>query len=148
MGTSATAVSATSPVVETSAAVISAAETSAEAATSRRSGQLLAAGHLSLHDLAHELDHAGIAAHPQVTPFVSGSPVLQVALRNQLVELRAADRDVDARVGRRLLGDLRAGELHSPDRHVSPMCAQLEPDDELQVLERRHFGRELCDCLV
>src|SRR4051794_22086946 len=133
---------------ETSAAVIAAAATSEAAeATSSPLGELLAARHLPLHDLADEADHAFITRDAHMAALVGGGPLLQVPLRHELVELRAADRDVDARIRGRILGDLRTGQLDTPDRDIAALRAQLEADHELEVLQRRYFGREVFDCL-
>jgi hypothetical protein len=65
--------------------------------------------------------------------------VLQLALIGKLVEVGPGNRDVDASVAARFLGDLRAGQLDAPDRSIAALRAQLEPHDQLHLLERRHL---------
>src|SRR4051794_21465740 len=160
MATSAMAASAISAATAAaiSAAAISGAGTSAVEATSRqrslsrcepsRLSQLLPARHLALHDLPDEPDHTRVAANADLTAPIRVRPVLEAPLRHELVELRATYRDVHARVGGGPLRDLRPGRPPPPNRHVAAVRAQLEPQHELQVLQRRHLRGEAFECLA
>ena len=96
---------------------------------------------LALDDVDDQLHHLidpgglGVAVGERL------APVAHVALRRQLVEVRARDRERHLRVRRDVLGHLRSGHLDPVELHVAA-ATQLEPGDELQRLERRHLVEE------
>src|SRR5215207_10401342 len=102
---------------------------------------------LALDHVADQLRDGRVAAHAHVPVVVGVHPVLQAPLRGELVEVRARDRDVDARVARGVLVDLRPGNLHAPDWHIAA-GAQLEPDYELQLPQSRHLVLEVLHGLL
>src|SRR6185312_17557621 len=80
----------------------------AEAEASARARQL------PLYDVADELHDGAVARDADRAAVKRVHPVPQSAVDRQAVELGAIDRHVDARVARRVLRDLRAGDLHAP----------------------------------
>jgi hypothetical protein len=75
------------------------------------------------------------------------APIAHAAVLDELVEVRARDGDSDTLVAAHVLGDLRAGHLDAVELYVAA-AAQLEPDDELEVVERRHLVLEALDALL
>ena len=63
------------------------------------------------------------------------------ALLGELVEDRARHRELHARVGRDVLGHLGPGHIHPVELHVAPP-PELEPDHQLEVLQRRDLLEE------
>src|SRR4051794_7831242 len=86
--------------------------------------------------VADQLHHGLVAGHLHLSPLVCRDPLLEGALAGEVVEVRADHRHVDARIGRRVLRDLRTGQLDAPDGRVASRL-QLEPDHELEWLEGR-----------
>jgi hypothetical protein len=82
-----------------------------------------------------------------VAVVVGLDPVLEPAVLRQLVEVRARDRDLHARVAGWVLRDLRAGDLDAPDGGVVAAGAELQPDHDLEVLQRRDLLAEPLDGL-
>src|ERR671915_1632864 len=101
-----------------------------------------AAGELPLDHVAEQLDHAGVAAHADMTAVVGVHPAPQPTFSCELVEVRPRHRDVDAGIDGGVAGDRGSGQLHAPDRHVPAAGAELELQHQLELLERRHLVLE------
>jgi hypothetical protein len=79
--------------------------------------------------------------------FVGLVPVLDLAVGGELVEVRAWDRDVDALVLGEALRDLRTRNLDPVELDVATP-AQLEPENELQLRQRRNLLLQPLDGLL
>src|SRR5438270_144399 len=103
-------------------------------------------GALARYHVADQLHHRGLAGHADVTTLVGVDPVVQRPLGGERVEVGAGDGDVDTRVTGWVAGELRAGHLDAPDGRVA-VRRELEPDDQLELAQRRYLVAEPGDRL-
>src|SRR6185437_13857130 len=99
---------------------------------------------LALDHVDDQLEHLIDAGGLSVAMLKRLAPVGDVALGGELVEVRARHLDANLCIGSDVLRYLRSRELDPVHLRVVP-GAQVQPRDELELLQRRHVVKEALD---
>src|SRR4051794_36104657 len=96
------------------------------------------------HDVGDQPEDLRRAARPDVARLEALAPVADRAVLEQLVELGPRDAQADLGVGGDVAGDLGPGDLDPEELDVTAP-AQLELEDELELLQRGDLALEVLD---